>query len=138
MLYLYENYLCIDDFFCSVADATHSSDPCHLILRFELLRNAFLFCHLLYQQSKPILCLSIDVSQITVQLAAQYQIGVQYRTVFFDIIQMLSAPDTDGAFLGDWQNQTRNVIISMQFIPKSVAVVVDIFFHSANLRVLFV
>ena len=50
---------------------------------------------------------------------------------------MLSAPDTNGVDFFSRNDQTRQIIISMQFIPKSVAVVVDVFFHSANLRVLF-
>lgn len=50
---------------------------------------------------------------------------------------MLSAPDLDRAFCGVRHNQTRDVVISLQFIPKSVAVIIDVFFHSANLRVLF-
>src|SRR5699024_8177800 len=30
------------------------------------------------------------------------------------------------------------VVISLQFIPKTVAVIVNVFFHIANLRVLFI
>jgi len=49
---------------------------------------------------------------------------------------MLSAPDANGVDFFLRNDQTRDVVISMQFIPKTVAVIVDVFFHSANLHVL--
>ena len=50
---------------------------------------------------------------------------------------MLSAPDTDGVYFFLRDDQTRQIIISVQFIPKTVVVIVDEFFHVANLHVLF-
>ena len=57
--------------------------------------------------------------------------------MFLDVIQVLSTPDTDKAFFGIRQNKTRDVLISLQLIPKTVAVIINVFFHIANLRVLF-
>lgn len=54
------------------------------------------------------------------------EVVVEHRTVFYEILQVLSAPNTDGVDFFFRNDQTRQIIISMQFIPKSVAVVVDI------------
>lgn len=69
------------------------------------------------------------------ELATENEVVVEHRTVFYEILQVLSAPNTDGVDFFFRNDQTRQIIISMQFIPKSVAVVVDIFFHIANLHV---
>jgi hypothetical protein len=57
--------------------------------------------------------------------------------MLFEVLLVLPASDTDsvGFFLRD--DQTRKIIISMQFIPRSVAVIVDEFFHVAILHVSF-
>ena len=73
-----------------------------------------------------------------VQSTAENQIGVDDRTILFEILLVLPAPDADGVDFCLRNDQTRQIIIAMQFIPKSVAVVVDVFFHSANLRVSFI
>ena len=59
------------------------------------------------------------------------------RTMFSEILLVLSAPDTDGVDFFFRNDQTRHIIISVQFIPKTIAVVVDVFFHIANLHVSF-
>lgn len=53
------------------------------------------------------------------------------------VLLVLSAPDANGVYFFLWDGQTRQIIISVQFIPKTVAVIVDVFFHIANLHVLF-
>ena len=60
--------------------------------------------------------------------------GVDHRTMLSEVVLVFSAPDTDGVDFFFWDDQTRQIIISIQFIPKTVAVVVDIFFHIANLH----
>ena len=80
--------------------------------------------------------LSINVSEIAVQFTAENEIGVDHRTMLSKVLLVLSAPDTDGVYFFLWDDQTRQIIISVQFIPKTVAVVVDVFFHIANLHVL--
>lgn len=126
-----------DDFLCTVADVVHGSDPCQLILRLQALVDAFFLCQLRYKQVEPVSSLSINVSKIAVQLAAENQIGVNDWTVFCEVLLVPSAPDTDGVYFFLRDDQTRQIIISMQLIPKAVAVVVDVFFHVANLHVLF-
>ena len=102
-----------------------------------MLIDTFFFCHLCYKQVELIANLSINVSKIAVQLAAENQIGVNDWTMLCEVLLVPSAPDTDGVYFFLRDDQTRQIIISMQLIPKAVAVVVDVFFHVANLHVLF-
>ena len=99
--------------------------------------NAPCLCQMRYKQIEPYSCLGINVSKVAVELATENEVVVEHRTVFYEISQVLSAPNTDGVDFFFQNDQTRQIIISMQFIPKSVAVVVDIFLHSANLHVSF-
>ena len=115
-----------DDFLCTVADVIHSSDPCQLIPCFQLLIDTSFFCQLRYEQVELIASLSVNVCEVAVQLATENQIGIQHRAVFFNVIQVLPTPDADRASFGIRQNQTRDVVISMQLIPKSVAAVIDV------------
>ena len=80
-----------------------------------------------YKQVELISSLSINVSEIAVQLAAEHQIRVDNRTMFSEVLLVLPTPDTDRAFFGIRNNYTRDVVISLQFIPKIVATIVDIF-----------
>jgi hypothetical protein len=57
--------------------------------------------------------------------------------MFSEVLLVFPTPDTNRAFFGVRQNQTRDVVIFLQFILKTVAVIVDVFFHIANLHVLF-
>lgn len=111
-----------DDFLCTVADVIHSSDPCQLIPCFQLLIDTFFFCQLRYEQVEFIASLSINIGEIAIQLTAEKQIGVDDRAVLSEVLMMLSAPDTNGVDFLSRNDQTRQIIISMQFIPKSVAV----------------
>ena len=52
-----------------------------------------------------------------------------------EVQQILSVSRSKSYFFL-WDVQTRQIIISVQFIPKTVAVIVDVFFHIANLHVL--
>ena len=53
--------------------------------------------------------------------------------MLLDIIQTLSSSQTDRLDIFFIQYQARDVIISLQFIPKSVIIVVDVLFHSVIL-----
>ena len=88
-------------------------------LCFQLFIDTFFLCELRYEQVELIASLSVNISDIAVQLAAENQIGVDDRTMFSEVLLVLSAPDTDGVdfFLRD--GQTRKIIISVQFVPKS-------------------
>ena len=90
-----------------------------------------------YKQIEPISSLSVNVSKIAKQLTAENQIGVKDRAMLSEVLLVLSAPDTDGVYFFLRDGQAQQTIISMQFIPKTVAIIVDEFFHIANLHVLF-
>ena len=53
--------------------------------------------------------------------------------MLLDIIQTLSSPQTDRLDIFFIQYQARDVIISLQFIPKSVIIVVDVLFYGVIL-----
>lgn len=72
-----------DDFLCTVADVVHGSDPCHLILRFQLLIDTFFLGQLCYEQMKFVACLGVNISQIAVQSSAENKIGIEHRAIFF-------------------------------------------------------
>lgn len=82
--------------------------------------------------------LSINVSEIAVRSAAENEVVVDHRTMLSEVLLVLSALHTDGVDFFFWNNQTRQIIIPMQFIPKTVVVIVDIFFHCVNLRESFI
>ena len=62
-------------------------------------------------------------------VSAEKQCGMQRRTVLFDVPQIPFGlhPERLGSFFVRYQ--TRNVIISLQFIPKSVIIVVYVPFR---------
>lgn len=126
-----------DDFLCTVADVIHSSDPCQLIPCFQLLIDTSFFCQLRYEQVELIASLSINISEIAIQLTAENEVSLDHRMMFSEVLLVLSAPDTNGVDFFFRDDQTRQVVISMQLIPKTVAVVVDVFFHIENLHVSF-
>lgn len=49
MLQLVVNYIVVYDFCGFVADIIHSSDPLHLVIRFEFFCHALTLCHLIYE-----------------------------------------------------------------------------------------
>ena len=56
--------------------------------------------------------------------------------MFSEVLLVLSAPNTNGVYFFLRDCQTRQIIISVQFAPKTV-VIIDEFFHVANLHALF-
>ena len=85
-----------DDFLCTIADVVHGSDPCHLILRFQLLIDTLFLCQLCYEQVEFVSCLSVNVSQIAVQYSAENKIGIEDGAMFFQVLLVLPAPHTNG------------------------------------------
>lgn len=49
VLQLVVNYIVVYDFCGFVADIIHSSDPLHLVIRFEFFCHALTLCHLIYE-----------------------------------------------------------------------------------------
>ena len=86
-----------------------------------------------HQPVKHFCGLLVDLRKVTVQPAAEQQRGIQHRAIFFDVPQMLSASHSDGLGISFILGQTRDVIIALQFIPKTVAFIKDILFHDVVL-----
>ena len=63
------------------------------------------------------------------QLTTEYQTGVQYRSMLFEVVQMPSAPHSDRRVIGFIQHETGDVIVTLKLIPKAVVLIVDVFFH---------
>lgn len=120
-----------------VADVVRGSDPCKPILCFQTLVGTFFFCQLRYEQVELIASLSINISEIAIQLTAENEVSVDHRMMLSEVLLVLFTPDADDVdfFLRD--DQTRQIIISMQLISKSVVVIVDKFFHFTNPHVSF-
>lgn len=84
-----------DDFLCPISDVIHGSDPCHLILRFQLLIDTLFLCQLCYKQIEFVSCLSVNVSQIAVQFSAENKVGIKHRAMLFQVLLVLPAPHTN-------------------------------------------
>ena len=67
--------------------------------------------------------------KIAAQFSAGQQIGIESRTMLLDVPQMLSAPHSDGLGVHFFQHQTRDEIVALEFVPKAVILVKDVFFH---------
>ncbi len=118
-----------DDLLGSIPDVVHPLHPCHLILCFQLLGNTMLCRHLLYKAVEHFSCPVIHLRKVTVQLTAEYQTGVQYRSMLSDVAQMSSAPHSDGRGIGFFQHETRDVIVTLKLVPKAIILIVDVFLH---------
>ena len=55
------NKICIHDLGGSATNVIHSTNPRHLIIRFELFGHTLTLCHLFYQQKGHIFRLPLDV-----------------------------------------------------------------------------
>ena len=53
------------NFLCPVADAIHSSDPCHLVTGFQFLSHTLRCLHLLNNQGQTLLCLLVQIGKIS-------------------------------------------------------------------------
>ena len=76
-------------------DIIHFPNPCHLILRFQLLIDTLFLYQLCYEQMEFVSCLSVNISQIAVQLSAENKVGIEHRTMLFQVLLVLSAPHTN-------------------------------------------
>lgn len=124
----------IDDFLKnnllgSVPNIVHPLHPSHLIQCFQLFGNTLLCRHLLYKVVEHFSCPVVHLRKVTVQLTTEYQTGVQYRSMLFEVAQMPSAPHSDRRVIGFIQHETGDVIVTLKLIPKAVVLIVDVFFH---------
>ncbi len=118
-----------DDLLCCISNIVHALHPSHLILCFQLFGNTLLYCHLLYKTVEHFSCPVVHLRKVTVQLTTEYQTGVQYRSMLFEVAQMPSALHSDRRVIGFIQHETGDVIVTLKLIPKAVVLIVDIFFH---------
>ena len=78
------------------------------------------------------LCLPINVGKITVQLAACQQNVVTYPVILLQIPQMPLSQYADirRSFFG--QFQAGKIVITLQFMPKPVFLVINVLVHFCN------
>ena len=81
----YKNQFFIYNLFRAGADSVHTLHPGHLILCFQLLGDPFLFSQLLHHQVKQFRSLVIDLDQMTIWFAADYQGYVQCLAILINI-----------------------------------------------------
>ena len=86
-------------------------------------------CHLFYEMFERFLCLPVDVGEINVQFSTDLQVGEQYPLIFSQIIQVPLPPYTDSNLILIRQFQAGNVIVALQFVPKTVAFIVFVLFN---------
>ena len=107
------------NFFCPVADAIHSSDPCHLVTGFRFLSHALSDLHLLNNQGQTLLSLLFQIGKVSPDLAVQNQIIEHHWIVLFQILSVHPPIFSDGTFLMG-QLQIRDIVISNQHIVHIV------------------
>ena len=95
MLQLVVNYIVVYDFCGFVAYIIHSSDPLHLVIRFEFFCHALTLCQLFYKPIKLILCLLVYIGKVSVQFAFCEQGCIKTFAVRLDILQMPLSPNAD-------------------------------------------
>lgn len=133
--FLTVNEIGIDNFFCSAPNIIHCPYPRHLVDCFKLFRYTLTLCHLLYQPRKHFLCLLINISKITVQLARCKQISVKDTLMLFDISQMALSPNADRLAFFFGECQARQIIIALLFVPKTVLYIINSVFHYVILQI---
>ena len=128
------NYILIYDFYGSVANVIHPSNPLKLIFRFESFCNTLCLCHLLYQPKKHIFCLPVNIGKITVQLVAGKQGDIQRPAVAFEVSAMPLSTDTNVYLRFLRQFQTGQIVVPLQLISKSVFLVINVLVHFVILQ----
>jgi len=119
----------IYDFHCPVTDVVHPLHPQHLILCFELFCDALTLGYLLYQQEHFFLSLFIDVGKVGIQSAAGQKLRVQGFSLRLDVPQVPSSPNADRSFILGRYYQAWDIIVTLHFVPQTVALIKNILFH---------
>ena len=100
-----------------------------MILCLELFCYTLTLCHLLNQPGTHFFCLFVNISKVTIQFATELQAGEKNPLVFSQIIQVPLPPYTDSNLILIRQFQAGNVIVALQFVPKTVAFIVFVLFN---------
>lgn len=66
------------------------------------------------------------VGKVIVQLVTYQQFGIEYLTALFMIPQVSLSPYSVTPCLLFWQFQAGKIVIALQFIPKSVFLVINV------------
>mgnify|MGYP005782432725 CR=1 FL=1 len=101
---------------------------------FEGFRYALFFGKLLYQPREHFFCLPVNVSKVTVQIAAGKQRGIQRFVVAFEVSAMPLSPDTNVYLRFLRQFQTGQIIVPLQLISKPVFLVINVLVHFVILQ----
>lgn len=101
----------VDRLHSPIPDIVHPMHPEHLILGLELFCDTFHLSHLLYQPKEHFLCLPVDVSKATVQLATGEQGGIGCPAMLLQIAPVALSPHADGLLLFFGQFQIGEIII---------------------------
>ncbi len=117
---------------CRLLYCVHPLHPKHLIFRFERFGNVILFSKLFYQPREHFLRLLIQINKITDELSAENQTVIQTPAVLTDISKMPPSPYAKVLLFFLRDRQAGNVIIALQFIPKTVVFVVNVLVHIQN------
>ena len=57
-----------------------------------------------------------------------------FQSVLSEVVQMPSAPLSDGVCIIVIQSQIWDVVVTVEFVPKSIACIINVFFHVCVLR----
>ena len=76
----------------------------------------------------------VNVSKVTVQLAAGKQRGIQRFVVAFEVSAMPLSPDTNVYLRFLRQFQTGQIIVPLQLISKPVFLVINVLVHFVILQ----
>ena len=52
--------------------------------------------------------------------------------MLFEVFPVHSSPFTNGALLLGGQNKNRNIVIANAFIPKAIALIINVFLHLSH------
>ena len=63
-----------------------------------------------------------------------HQTAVSFPAALSDVVQMPSAPLSDGLYIIVIQSQTRDVVVTVELVPKAVACIIYVFLHCCVLR----
>lgn len=104
----------------------------HLIGRLQFLYHALGRFYLLDNQRQTLLCLFIQISQISPELTTENKVIKANRMMLFQIFPGHPAPLPDGALFLGCKGKNRNIIIAYEFIPKAIVFIINMFLHLSH------
>ena len=86
-----------DNLLCTITDAVHGSNPCHLVSCFQCLCHALRILHLLNNDLQTALCLLVQVGQISPQFSGQAKVIKADRMMFPQILSVHPSLTANGS-----------------------------------------